>query len=1027
LTWNNSPITISGATYTISSVTDSNDLILSSSAGIQNGATYSTPGSATTCTPHAPIFSDFGLTAPIANPFNSDGRGNFGFFAATATTYTIAITGNSVSRYLITWTAPSSGPIGFAGAPTGSCTNIQTAVNTLTGDYYSCVGGAWIKVGPGGNPGVLSSPVVTPNPLALDVDLHFKGPNPWVDVTRYGVRSIATNAIPAITGITGSINSGQATLTVSTSSCPSQTGSACFVNGDGIAIGGAGPTQSMTTPSAPTVTPASPFAGMLQPGFVTAGPTGSTTYNYKIVAMDKGRGYTAASVAGTTTTGVATLGAQASVTISTLSRAAGGNTTTVVTSSNHNLVAGEIFRIGGTTNDGNFGGWYNVASVTNNTTFTFTSGLWNYTSVAVTGTGGTLLAFAGNSLTWPAVTGAWQYGIYSDRASSGNFALIGVSLVAGPFSPAPTSWVDYGSPMMDGFLFSPFIPTAAPSVAANDLLVTTISSGAGTTTLTLAANAGTTVAGATVLFDNTPNLKAAGTANSHGSPLFFPTGGYVFNSFCDMTGSFNYFIQNGSLLLNDTLSLQAGTLWWGDRPSSWNSAASFSWEGVANINVNRAYPGVYVNTANSTAFRSIQVSLSANAGLGMLLENGNNVAFENSTFSSGGGAGDYTGIGLFFNGADDGSSSIFGIYFSKVTFASTQSINTAVPMFYCRACGTGVFRSLSGGGRGMAFSAQTTSGAGPFTFDGAFHYQAGNAPLIMSTGGALVNTGAGSFNLQNITLDTMANPMFTTFNVSSQTPTIKITGGAGPSSGIPNFTGTSIGQLIADWNAPTSGQNMNVLALSGKGASLIGTKNVAANIANPSGGIGVAGTSGMGYLFPQPAAPTIVVGGHGSCVSNCVAAGTYFYSIVANDINQGQSSISPVSISATTDGTQSITVSWVLLNGQVSTNTCRGSASFNQNCSFVQGSGTTGTSYVDASTIGYTVSAPGSGGGFSEGLSAQGFAGHAITLTPVPFASLSTPSNGTFYFCPDCTIANPCAGGGNGAFAKRLNGVWVCN
>lgn len=43
------------------------------------------------------------------------------------------------------------------------------------------------------------------------------------------------------------------------------------------------------------------------------------------------------------------------------------------------------------------------------------------------------------------------------------------------------------------------------------------------------------------------------------------------------------------------------------------------------------------------------------------------------------------------------------------------------------------------------------------------------------------------------------------------------------------------------------------------------------------------------------------------------------------------------------------------------------------------------------------------------------------------FASLGTPSNGTFLYCSDCTIANPCAGAGTGAFAKRLNGAWVCN
>lgn len=47
--------------------------------------------------------------------------------------------------------------------------------------------------------------------------------------------------------------------------------------------------------------------------------------------------------------------------------------------------------------------------------------------------------------------------------------------------------------------------------------------------------------------------------------------------------------------------------------------------------------------------------------------------------------------------------------------------------------------------------------------------------------------------------------------------------------------------------------------------------------------------------------------------------------------------------------------------------------------------------------------------------------------TGTVFAGLGTPTNGAFVYCSDCTIANPCAGGGTGALAKRLNGVWVCN
>lgn len=42
-------------------------------------------------------------------------------------------------------------------------------------------------------------------------------------------------------------------------------------------------------------------------------------------------------------------------------------------------------------------------------------------------------------------------------------------------------------------------------------------------------------------------------------------------------------------------------------------------------------------------------------------------------------------------------------------------------------------------------------------------------------------------------------------------------------------------------------------------------------------------------------------------------------------------------------------------------------------------------------------------------------------------ANLGAATNGSMIYCSDCTIANPCAGGGTGAIAKRLNGAWVCN
>ncbi|HEV2990699.1 MAG TPA: hypothetical protein VG759_19840 [Candidatus Angelobacter sp.] len=43
------------------------------------------------------------------------------------------------------------------------------------------------------------------------------------------------------------------------------------------------------------------------------------------------------------------------------------------------------------------------------------------------------------------------------------------------------------------------------------------------------------------------------------------------------------------------------------------------------------------------------------------------------------------------------------------------------------------------------------------------------------------------------------------------------------------------------------------------------------------------------------------------------------------------------------------------------------------------------------------------------------------------FANLGTPADGRQVYCSNCKIAKNCTSGGTGAFAKRINGAWVCN
>ena len=200
--------------------------------------------------------------------------------------------------------------------------------------------------------------------LTIDRDVHPKGPNPYVDVTRYGVRNACTSTAPCVPGITATINATSTTATLSTAST--------FQNGDGVAIPGAGAAHAMTTPVGVTVTPSVAAAGT-GTGLVVNGPAGATQYCYKVFARDKAQGLTAASSEVCTATGAASLGAQ-NVAISGFTRS--GATVTATTSAPHGLTAGSMVYVFTTTGSDNlnFGGWFTVVTAADNTHFTYLTG-----------------------------------------------------------------------------------------------------------------------------------------------------------------------------------------------------------------------------------------------------------------------------------------------------------------------------------------------------------------------------------------------------------------------------------------------------------------------------------------------------------------------------------------------------------------------------------------------------------------------------------------------------------------------------
>lgn len=68
--------------------------------------------------------------------------------------------------------------------------------------------------------------------------------------------------------------------------------------------------------------------------------------------------------------------------------------------------------------------------------------------------------------------------------------------------------------------------------------------------------------------------------------------------------------------------------------------------------------------------------------------------------------------------------------------------------------------------------------------------------------------------------------------------------------------------------------------------------------------------------------------------------------------------------------------------------------------------------------------------GSTNGVAISVGSGGLILLGSETFATLNAnPNSSNFQIvgCSDCTVSNPCAAGGLGALAKRLNNVWVCN
>jgi hypothetical protein len=637
----------------------------------------------------------------------------------------------------------------------------------------------------------------------------------------------------------------------------------------------------MTTPGAPTVTPS--VAGVLTgTGDVRNAPAGSTSYSYVIAACDKGGGCTAASATGSTSTGSASLGSQ-SVNITSCSRA--NATVTCLTSSAHGLSvgAGILINSANALSDTTFSGWYQVATVPDTTHFTFASGQTTANGATSASTGGAVFWWNCNHLSWSAVTGAYRYFVWN---TTGTPKLVAVSKpVNGLFTNGTLYADDFGSPMMDNLTsVPPYISlTTPPASATNDSLVTTIVSGAGTTSLTLANAASNSVSGATILFDNEPNIKAAATAAGQSYPLYVPlgsSGSYVVNSFLDLAPINPALLIPGGLALNDTMTMGGTGKILGDpMPIAGSASGQFAFEGFPSISCH-AIPCVHL-TNGGTQIKGINFGNGSNQIIDVIQDGGGGMAGTNYERVNFGGAQssstDYMSIPLYMRGVPGQQSAVGHLRKVSINTGPNQVDGlTATPLWLCDDCSTTIVDEIFLNRRGMLWKGD--SSGMPVSLKWGYE-QGGIMPFITTW-----PTGGINANIEHVVEDTMGHPLIANLpGAGNQCVNARVFNAGYPSLGMPLVTGNALCSL----NGSTSGQNTAAI--------------VAGNFTDSN--VHVTGAGSFDYDLPVPAAPATAVAAGGS-----IPVGAHNYQITWADAFGLESQPSPKTSATTTTGNQTVNI-----------------------------------------------------------------------------------------------------------------------
>jgi len=495
--------------------TRKDDIVLNARGTPQGGAsvavcTQPAVTTSTPCSPLANLFSNPQLTQALVNPLATDGLGNYTFYASPGK-YTIQIYGPAITTKVIPDVVLPNDPSSPSFTTITTTSGISAFSLTLTGNL-TVSGSASITLGistatvtlssQGSPPGAPATGNVVVYAKTADKKLYFKdetgqetGPlgasgaglgsnNIWTgdqffksgrpvyDVMAYGASGSNQST-------TGSITSGTATLTLAAAKD--------FVNGQGIAVYGAGAASALAAPTGVSAAPA------LTTFYIQGGNVSRAT---NVVTIKYKSPHFYAAGQSITLAGMSDSSLNGTFTISTVPDA--WTTTHAQTAANTTGGSGTVVLAAGATTY-----TYRVAAID------ASGGLSAASSAASTTTGqATMSASGGNKITWNVVAGAKMYVIYGRTGTITALAMRRTHDSTGGVPETTLDFTDFGY----GAPVPAYVPNAFPASATNQVLLTTISAGGGTTTLTLAANAGATVSGKSVQHDDTPAFQAAWNA-----------------------------------------------------------------------------------------------------------------------------------------------------------------------------------------------------------------------------------------------------------------------------------------------------------------------------------------------------------------------------------------------------------------------------------------------------------------------------------------------------------------------------------